>query len=76
MVKSASDFLSNIRKVKYSSNRMFASLGVESLFTNVPVYSTIDIILKYVYHHPTLYPPTMPKDTTYLDTWSGFEAAI
>ena len=31
-----------------------ASLDVESLFTNVPVEATIDIICKYCYDHPTL----------------------
>jgi hypothetical protein len=40
-----------------------ASLDVESLFTNVPVDQTIDIILKYVYHNadPEKYAPAIPE---------------
>ena len=41
--------------------KLLASLDVESLFTNVPVLSTIDIILKQVYEHPTLKPPDIPQ---------------
>ena len=37
------------------------SLDVESLFTNIPVYETIDIILNNVYHHATKSPPTFPR---------------
>ena len=33
---------------------LIASLDVDSLFTNVPVETTIEIILKNVYEHPTL----------------------
>lgn len=36
------------------------SLDVQSLFTNVPVNETIDIILKYVYDSD-LPPPNVPK---------------
>ena len=49
--------------MEYSENMLPASLDVESLFTNVPVYDTIDIILKDVYHHSTLQPPTIPERT-------------
>jgi hypothetical protein len=40
-----------------------ASLDVESLFTNVPVNETIDLILKYVYHNedPEKCPPIIPE---------------
>ena len=34
-----------------------ASLDVESLFTNVPVQETIEIITEYVYNHPDIEPP-------------------
>ena len=40
-----------------------ASLDVYSLFTNVPVFETIDIILRNVYHHPSLLPPSIEKET-------------
>jgi hypothetical protein len=41
-----------------------ASLDVESLFTNVPVNETIDIILDYVYRNidPEKYPPNIPEN--------------
>ncbi|XP_076028482.1 uncharacterized protein LOC143017581 [Oratosquilla oratoria] len=38
-----------------------ASLDAHSLFTNIPVLRTTDIIVDYVYHHPTLPPPKIPK---------------
>ena len=40
-----------------------ASLDVSSLFTNVPVHEAIDIILGNVYHHPSLPPPSIEKET-------------
>ncbi|XP_076037288.1 uncharacterized protein LOC143022802 [Oratosquilla oratoria] len=39
---------------------IMASLDAHSLFTNIPVLRTTEIILDYVYHHPTLPPPKMP----------------
>ena len=38
-----------------------SSLDVESLFTNVPIASTINIILNAVYEHPTIPPPNIQK---------------
>ena len=38
-----------------------ASLDVESLFTNLPVDETIDIIIPRVYNHPDIPPPNIPK---------------
>ena len=40
---------------------ILASLDVESLFTNVPVEDTIEIILRYVFHNPDLSPPRVPR---------------
>jgi hypothetical protein len=42
-------------------NTIMGSLDVVSLFTNVPVQETIEIILKYCYHNPNLPPPLIPK---------------
>ena len=39
-----------------------ASLDVESLFTNVPIDDTIEIILNHVYNHPTLRAPKMSQE--------------
>lgn len=41
---------------------VMASLDVESLFTNVPVQRTIEIILDYVYGHSTLPPLRVPRN--------------
>ena len=38
-----------------------ASLDVESLFSNVPVEETIDIIQRYVYENEELPPPSIPS---------------
>ena len=39
-----------------------ASLDVTSLFTNVPVRETIEIILENVYNHENLVPPPIPRN--------------
>jgi hypothetical protein len=41
--------------------KYLASLDVESLFTNVPVRETINIILRNVYENPDLRPPMIPR---------------
>ena len=38
-----------------------ASLDVESLYTNVPVSETIDIVLKHVYENSNIAPPKIPR---------------
>ena len=38
-------------------------MDVESLFTNVPIDPTIDIIIQHCYHHPNLTPPEINQDT-------------
>ena len=58
-LKSADEFI-EILKVKERKG-ILASLDVQSLFTNVPIDDTIDIILGYVYHHPTIPPLPMPS---------------
>ena len=40
---------------------ILASLDVESLFTNVPIDATIDIILQNTYNHDTRPPPKIPR---------------
>ena len=41
---------------------IIASFDVESLFTNVPIEDTVQIILKQTYEHPTMPPPKIPKE--------------
>ena len=59
-LKSTDEFL-DILKVR-ERRGILASLDVQSLFTNVPVDETIDIILNYVFEHETLPPPSVPKE--------------
>ena len=42
-------------------NHYFASLDVASLFTNVPVRATIDILLNYAYNHESMPQPKVPR---------------
>ena len=58
MIDSTSEFIQIARTVR--NPKMIASLDVESLFTNVPLLQTIDIITESVYHHPTLKAPRIP----------------
>ena len=47
-ISSTDEFIQTIQS-NQNNNGILASLDVENLFTNVPVESTIDIILNYVY---------------------------
>ena len=38
-----------------------ASLDVQSLFTNVPVKETVDMLLNYVYENNEIHPPRLPR---------------
>lgn len=60
-IKSRDEFI----EILHNSNNagLVASLDVTSLFTNVPVEDTINIILKNVYENITMSPPPIPKDT-------------
>lgn len=62
MIESTDEFL-NILRATDNKNGLLASLDVESLFTNVPVRETINIILQNAYYHPDLKPPNMPATT-------------
>ena len=59
-IKSSNEFIDILHS--NNSTGIIASLDVESLFTNVPIDPTIDIILQYVYHHPTIIPPKIPPN--------------
>ena len=58
-LRSTEEFIDILRVNK--PNGFMASLDAESLFTNVPVQRTINIILDYVYQHSELPPPSIPK---------------
>ena len=61
MLRSSTEFVEILHGNNYTGNLF--SLDVESLFTNVPLQRTVNIILDKVYHHPTLPPPVIPKHT-------------
>ena len=62
MVKSTDEFFLRIQNINVSPNQSIGSLDVTSLFTNVPVNDTINIILQRSYGHPTLPPPPIDPD--------------
>lgn len=59
-LKCTNDFIDLLHTSK--SNGIIASLDVESLFTNVPIDETIDIILEHTFNHTSLPPPKMPQE--------------
>ena len=59
MLNSTSDFIDLLHLNEGPG--IIASLDVESLFTNVPITKTIDIIIKYAYQHESLPPPKIPE---------------
>ena len=60
MLKSSSDFIDLLHSNQ--SKGIVASLDVESLFTNVPIDPTIEIILQNTYNHPSIPPPKIPSE--------------
>ena len=59
-INSTDDFLHILRALNPTGT--LASLDVESLFTNVPVQQTIDIICNCVYRNATLPPLPIPEN--------------
>ena len=60
VVNSTNEFIELCKSAEVTP-KFLASLDVESLFTNVPVTDTINIILDNVYNHPTIKAPDIPK---------------
>ena len=61
-IKSTYEFLRLLRNCHNNSGNM-VFLDVESLFSNVPVHQTIDIIINNVYNHENLPAPKIDRDT-------------
>ena len=59
-IESTDQFIDMVKSVPLSG--LIASLDVTSLFTNVPVRETVDIILDCAYNNTDLPPPPVPKD--------------
>ena len=60
LLRSTNDFIDLLQSSQ--SHGTIASLDVESLFTNVPINETIEIILQNTYNHPTIPPPKIPPN--------------
>ena len=61
MISSSDELLIKLHDTLHR-NQVLASLDVESLFTNVPVETTIDIIIATAYNHHSLPPPQIDAD--------------
>ena len=61
VIESTFEFIQLARAT--NAPKFLASLDVESLFTQVPLQETIDIIINYVYNHEHLSPPKFPSST-------------
>ena len=59
-IKSTNDFIDLLQSHEFIGN--IASLDVESLFTNVPIDDTINIIINLAYNHPIIAPPKIPSN--------------
>ena len=59
IVSSSDELLVHLNQIQLTPEQKLMSLDVESLFTNVPVNCTIDIIIHHAYNHPTLPPPPL-----------------
>lgn len=62
IVTSGTELLVSIGDLTIEPGECLVSLDVESLFTNVPVEQTIDIILAAVYNNDRIPPPTLTSD--------------
>lgn len=60
MIESTQEFIDITQSSSHGG--MLASLDVVSLFTNVPVSDTVDIILENAYNHPELPAPKIPRN--------------
>jgi len=49
MLESTGQFLYKLNDFKFCSNHVMVSFDVVSLFTNVPLNDTIDIIANFIY---------------------------
>ena len=61
-LQSSSEFLEALRDTHPSERSSISSLDVESLFTNVPVEDTIQMIIQRVYHDDTTPDLNIPED--------------
>ena len=63
IIQSSDELLVHLETMKLQPTQQLCSLDVESLFTNVPVDTTIDIIINAAYSHHQIPPPPMPPES-------------
>ena len=63
---SAKDFIEKIKNVKIPHGHQLISFDVKSLFTNVPIQKTIDILLKRIYENKEINTSISKKDMKYI----------
>ena len=63
MLNSTQDFLEKLNAFTLKGNEVMVSYDVVSLFTNVPLKETIDIVLKYVYAPNSPVTPPFEEET-------------
>ena len=61
MLRSTSDFIDNLNNYPLKGNEKMVSFDVVSLFTNVPLIETIDIIIKRIYCDDAFSPLKFPN---------------
>ena len=57
VVRSSEEFLVHVAKLKLSDKQTLVSLDIVSLFTNVPLNETTELIIAAAYGHQTKTPP-------------------
>lgn len=63
IIKSSNELILKLNSLSVDKISSFYSLDVESLFTNVPIHETVDIILNEAYRNSSHNPPSIPEDT-------------
>jgi len=53
MLKSTDDFMNKLKEFRGDQNQVMVSFDVVSLFTNVPLKETINIIVEYIFSDST-----------------------
>ena len=61
LLNSTSDFINNIKQFSFNSSHKLISFDVASLFTNVPLYETINLIANDIYNKDESVHPLFPK---------------
>ena len=63
MLNSTTDFLEKLKKIKIQPGDKMISFDVRSLFTNIPLLETIQIIADYLYSDSAVLTPPFEKET-------------